>query len=476
MKKITVAGLGPGDRKYLTIQTIDCMRSAETLILRTERSDAAEYLKENGIAFDTLDALYEEADDFDELTAAIIKTLTERAKTARIVYAVADPRSDESVRLLVEQKKVDVILPCISMAASLPGDTFGALEVPASSLPDQLGDQALMITELDSRMLASEVKLKLLPWFGQSCPVTFYAPEKTGSKRTMTVIPLEELDRQKQFDHTAACLVRPEDIKSKERYTVNDLVRIMRRLRAPNGCPWDKAQTHLSLRPYLIEEAYEVSQAVMDEDWEHVSDELGDVLLQIVFQADIGAQYGTFDLSDISTDICRKMIKRHPHIFAGVTADTSDAVSFNWEKIKQKERGEKSVSETMQDVLQSLPALMRAAKVQHKAEVALRGLPDQKEAFDDAELRLKDLSTAAATGDSGMIASMSGELLFSLIRYVRAVGTEPESALSDATQRFTERFREMEKAIKKDGKALKDLTTDEIAVYWKRSGRCELSK
>ena len=159
-----------------------------------------------------------------------------------------------------------------------------------------------------------------------------------------------------------------------------------RRLRGENGCPWDREQTHKTLARYLIEEAYETSQAVNEEDWDHVAEELGDVLLQVFFQADIGAQYGTFELSDVTTAICRKMIARHTHIFGSTHCDTAEEVAQSWERMKQKQRGNNTIASMLADVSSDLPALLRAEKVLKKLQA--NGLDYQALLADDPALPL----------------------------------------------------------------------------------------
>ncbi len=248
------------------------------------------------------------------------------------------------------------------------------------------------------------------------------------------------IDRFRAYDHTAALYLAPLPLTRKERYTFRDLVEIMRILRAPDGCPWDREQTHESLRPYLIEESYEVTQAIQEEDWDHVADELGDVLLQVVFQADIGNQYGTLTLSDITTAICSKMIRRHPHIFGHATADTSDAVVRNWEQIKRAERGQATAQDAMRDVPVSLPPLMRAQKALRKAKAA--GLDQVSPANALSELRsLTDLAGQTTQDDPRKIETL-GRLLFALVRVAGLNGVDCETALSDATERYIGTFME----------------------------------
>ncbi len=442
MNTITIISLGPGGGECLTVAAIEAMRAAPKLILRTDHTRVADTIRNQGMPYISLDSLYETADDFDALNAALISAVEAEAEICPIVYAVLDAQRDQSVQLLREHGAPLRFVPGIGLFDPLVLAHPDARVCPADTLPDSLGDEPLLIVELDNALLAGEVKLRLIDWFGASCPCQWYTPDETP-ERTAITIRLEDLDRQCAYDHTAALYIAPQPLTEKERWTVNDLVRIMRILRQPGGCPWDRAQTHESLRPYLIEEAYEVTQAIREEDWLHVADELGDVLLQVIFQSNIGEQYGTLNLSDITTAICSKMIRRHPHIFSDVKAKTADDVSHNWETIKRSERGQKSLAEVIDDIPASLPPIMRAQKIQRKAQAAGL-LPDDSEAaLERISESLEVLRNTLRHGKDTQEAL--GELLFSCTNAARVIGKDSETALSDATDHFCKCVQTWEK-------------------------------
>lgn len=467
MKKITVVSLGPGGREYLTLGALDAMRGAETLILRTARLDAARYLEEQGIPFTSLDALYDESEDFDELTRNAVGAVLEAAKKKNVVYAVFDAESDETVRALLLRAPASLVAGVPLSAPLLCAANWqgGARVCAASSLEKADGEEPLLVTELDSPLLAGQVKLALLPLYGEEQEILFFPPAKKDAERPFLRLPLRDLDRQKHYDHTAAALIIPRELTRKERFSFGDLVKIMEILRGENGCPWDRAQTHASLRPYLIEEAYETTAAIDDEDYAHAADELGDVLLQVVFQGNIGVQYGTFDLSDITTAICRKMIARHPHLFGSVRTDTPDQLS--WEELKRKERGFETQTDALMDVSRALPPLMRAEKVQKRAAQVRFDFDGPRQALlkvhEEADEVLAELDKSA---DPAM---ELGDLFFACVNVARLCDVESETALMQATEKFVRRFECMENMIKQDGKSMKDLTTAEMDVYWIRS-------
>ena len=431
MNEITVVSLGVS-ADGLTLGALEAMKQAKQLILRTAQTPAAAYLDRQGIAYSSLDPLYETAEDFDSLNAALAGAVLEAADTAPLVYAVLDAQWDESVRLLMEKVPERLrLLPGAGLFDVLRLRYPDARVCAADALPGALGDEELLVVEIDSALLAGEIKLRLIDWFGADCPCTWYAPSG-DSRRAGKQIALQDLDRQRRYDHTAALYIAPQPLIRKERFTVQDLVRIMAILRGPGGCPWDRAQTHESLRPYLIEEAYEVTQAIREEDWLHTADELGDVLLQVVFQANIGDQYGTLTLSDVTTAICRKMIHRHPHIFSDVQADTPEAVTRNWEAIKREERGQKDIADVLADIPASLPPLMRAQKVLRKVGEA--GAVNEADIYERIGKTLDRVK--AGDKDAGRLL---GGLLFDCVSLAQLRGVDCETALADVTDAFVRR-------------------------------------
>ncbi len=470
MSRITVVSLGPGPREYLTLGALSALEKAEKIILRTGKCDAAVYLQEKGIPFDTLDFLHEEADDFEELAERAAEEVLKTSENSPVCYAVFDAGNDETVRILLQKEQDITLLPGMPLSAPLLSElpqqkteiqTAAALSVTSIQNP-------LLILEVDSRMLAGECKLQLLSWYDMDTEVYFFPPAQ-GPRRSFLKIPLCDMDRQPSYDHTAALLIPTLPLEKKPRYDFYDLVQVLGILRGENGCPWDKEQTHETLRKYLIEEAYETAAAIDDEDWLSVADELGDVLLQVVFQANIGAQYGTFELSDITTAICKKMIHRHRHIFGSDHCETAADVVDNWEKIKKEERGFKTQSEVLQGVTRGLAPLMRAAKVQKKARDVGFDWDDPLEALQKVHEEADEVAGAIREKSAAHLEEELGDLLFSCVNVSRLCGVEAENALQRATEKFVNRFTAMENAILRDGKCLKGLTLSEMDVYWNSS-------
>lgn len=251
------------------------------------------------------------------------------------------------------------------------------------------------------------------------------------------------------------------------RYSFQDLIDIIARLRGEGGCPWDAEQTHESLKKNMIEEAYEATEAIDSGSGAKMADELGDLLLQIVFHAQIGTEENEFTIDDVTTAVCEKMIRRHPHVFADVTVENSDEVLVNWEEIKKKENGQKSTTESMQSVSRYLPALMRAAKVQSKAAKVGFDWPAASEALAKVREEADELSDALR--DSSNITEEVGDLLFAAVNTARLAGVDAEEALTAATEKFIRRFGFVEDAAQKTGRTLSDMQLAEMDALWERS-------
>jgi MazG family protein len=252
---------------------------------------------------------------------------------------------------------------------------------------------------------------------------------------------------------------------SASRYSLDPLVEVMEKLRGEDGCPWDQEQDHISLRRYCLEEACEVIAAIDSGDTSAVVDELGDLLLQIAFHAQIGFEEGEYDLNDIVGAICAKMIRRHPHVFGNAAAENSEEVLLLWEQIKQQERGDE-LRPLLHGVGKGLPALMRARKIQEKASSVGFDWPDASGAIAKVREELEELLEAAQQADLRAMEMELGDLLFSVVNWSRFLGIDPELALNGSSDKFTSRFSKMEKESALLGKNLITMTLSELDVAW----------
>ena len=259
------------------------------------------------------------------------------------------------------------------------------------------------------------------------------------------------------------------DFEFKEKYNFDDLVEIVRCLRLPDGCPWDKEQTHKTIRQDFIEETYEVVEAIDNDDPEGLREELGDVLLQVVFHTQIEREKGVFDMNDVANDVCQKMIVRHPHVFGEVKADTTEKVLDNWDKIKMQTKEQSSQTEAMDSVARSLPALMRAQKMQKKAAKVGFDFANVSDAADKVDEELSEFRQAVSNGSEDEIAEEAGDLLFASVNAVRLAGVNSEKALYDACEKFLTRFAQVERSLKKQGKDFSECSISELDSLWEQA-------
>ena len=257
---------------------------------------------------------------------------------------------------------------------------------------------------------------------------------------------------------------KAKELLGKAKYDFADLCRVMEILRGEGGCPWDREQTHESIRKNFIEETYEVVEAIDTKDAHLLCEELGDVLLQVVFHTQIEREAGRFTIDDVTDGIVKKLIYRHPHIFADTTAETAETVLDNWDKLKAKEKHRDTVTASMRSVPRPLPALMRAEKVGKRAA---------KVGFDfataaDAAVKIAEETNEVLSATEATRAEEVGALLFAAVNVARKCGVDPERALSDATDKFIDRFAAVEDAVRADGKRMEDLPLSVLDTYWDR--------
>ena len=260
-----------------------------------------------------------------------------------------------------------------------------------------------------------------------------------------------------------------ENFEFKEKYSVEDLLRIMEILRSPGGCPWDAEQTHESIKKSFIEETYEVIEAINKKDKDLLVEELGDVLLQVVFHSQMEKEIGTFDFSDVTDGVCKKLIERHPHVFGEVKVSSTDEVLSNWDDIKRKSKGQNTQGSSMLKVPRELPALMRAQKIQSKAKKAGFDWDDMRGAFDALESEIRELKQAINEKNQEYVEEELGDVLFSAVNISRFIGVDSEEALTKSNEKFITRFLEVERLAQERGIDMKNTPIDELDELWKEA-------
>ncbi len=252
----------------------------------------------------------------------------------------------------------------------------------------------------------------------------------------------------------------------KEKYNVNDLVLIMKLLRSENGCPWDREQTHESIRQNFIEETYEAVEAIDLNDVELLKEELGDVLLQVVFHSEMESEKGNFTMEDVADDICKKLIIRHPHVFSDTKADTAEKVLSNWDNIKMQTKSQTTQTQAMLSVSKSLPSLMRSKKIQQKAAKVGFDWDNIDGAFDKVYEEIQEVKEAYATGDKNLCEEELGDLLFSVVNVSRFLEVDSEKSLYKACDKFIDRFSKIEQLALQRNINIKEASLEQLDALW----------
>ncbi len=255
----------------------------------------------------------------------------------------------------------------------------------------------------------------------------------------------------------------------KPQYGYEDLLEIIRLLRSEDGCPWDKAQTHQSIRRGLLEEAYEAAEAIDNDDPVLLKEELGDVLMQVVFHADIESDAGRFTIDDVCDGVVKKLLFRHPHVFGSECEDSPESVLVSWDKLKRQEKGQKTVADSMDSVARSLPGLWRAEKLQNKAASAGFEWPDVQGALDKLEEEVGELRRAVEEG--GDVPEELGDVLFAAVKVGRFCACDPEDAVNGTCEKFIRRFRAVENGAAAQGREVSQLSLEEMTALWNEAKR-----
>lgn len=481
---LKIMGLGPGAYEALTIGALKELKNNKNIYFRTEKHPTVDFLKDEGIKFESYDHAYEKYDSFDDVYKYIAEDLITKIKDDEdLIYAVPGHPlvAEKSVVNLIELCKENNIqyevLPAVSfvdaMMEALQVDPIeGVKIIDAFDMKNQILDKRVgtIITQVYNNFIASEVKLRLLEGYEDDTEIIFVRAAGVEGLESIRKIPLYELDWQEDIDYLTSIYI-PKDLGNKKDF--QDLLDIIETLRNPGGCPWDREQTHESLKSALLEECYEVIDAIENEDEDALIEELGDVLLQVVFHASIGKEDGYFDIMDVIGGISNKMINRHPHVFGNEEANTSEQVLVNWDEIKKEEKGIKTLTEEMQNIAKSLPATTRAYKVQKKAKKVGFDWDDVNCAMDKVKEELNEIKEVYNCEDKSIIEGEVGDLLFACINVARFLEVDGELALDKTIKKFIKRFSYIENEAIKSNKNLKDMTLEEMDKLWEEAKTSE---
>jgi tetrapyrrole methylase family protein / MazG family protein len=479
MSGITLLGLGPGDPAKLTREAWEVLASCKQLWLRTDQHPAVAGLPSH-LKIHSFDDIYEKGESFDEVYYTIVEKVLGMGQTPEgVVYAVpGDPFVAEATCAEVVRRAKSIDLPvrivngisCLEPAfAALGLDPFprlvlmDAIELSQAHVPVFPVDMPVIIAQIYSRLVAAEVKMTLNSTYPDEHPVSLVHAAGTGEE-IVEHLQLYEIDCSEHIGMLSILYVPPLG----EGTSMEAFQEIVAHLRAPDGCPWDREQTHSSLRTNLLEETYETLAAMDSGDPAGMKEEFGDLLLQIVLNAQIACEDGDFCMADILKGIHDKIIRRHPHVFGGLKLDGVEGVLLNWEKLKALERtnSEKPEKGLLDGVPIILPALSQAQEFQERtARVGF----DWREIDGVLEKIAEEIrEVRAANGEEELIHEI-GDLFFAMVNLARWKNIDSESALRQTNNRFKERFAFIEQKASKMGKKPSDLSMDQMEQWWQEA-------
>lgn len=479
MGQITIVGLGPGDFGLITLDTWDKITNTDKLILRTAIHPTVAELDKRNVVYTSCDEFYEQGASFDDVYNSIAQKLIEEAKNGHdVVYAVpGSPLVAERTVVIIRQKakEADVklnIMPGMSFMEVLyqrlnidPIDGLTILDAcDLENLPSEM-PSALVITQVYNQHVASDTKLTLMENYPEDYPVTFIRNLSLPDEE-IREIPLYELDRQPHIDHLTSLYIGKMP-KNEQTFDLEPLEDVVKTLRSPGGCPWDIVQTHKSLRRNLIEEVYEVIEAIDLEDEKLLCEELGDLLMQVVFYARMAEEAKLFSMQDVIDGITEKLIRRHPHVFGDVDVKDAGEVLANWEAIKQAEKTERT--SILDGVPKDLPSLMAAYKLQHKAAKVGFDWPDIDPVWDKLEEELRELEEAIVDGQKEKIEEELGDVLFTIVNISRFLKIDPEVALAGTNRKFRRRFSYIEEKVKAKRQNWESLSLIDLDELWQEA-------
>ena len=477
---IKIVGLGPGAPESLTIGAVEALENSKNLYFRTEKHPTVDYLKKRLESFNTCDNYYEEGHSFDEVYSNIAKNIIkEYKKSGELVYAVPGhplvaERSVVNLINLCKENDIEYkILPAVSfidaMMDRLQIDPIEGLKIiDAFDIKNQILDKRIgtIITQVYNPLIASEVKFELLEYYNDETEIYYVRAAGIEGEESIRKIPIYELDMQEDIDYLTSVYI-PKDVNNKKDFY--DLIHTIEMLRGEDGCSWDREQTHESIKNSLLEEAYEVVEAIEDENIDGLIEELGDVLLQVVFHSVIGKEDGYFNVSDVIETITNKMIYRHPHVFKNKTDATSDEVLDSWDELKKKEKNYETLTEEINGIAKTLPSLTKAHKVQKKVSKVGFDFENINEAVKKIEEEIREVLDVYKDNNREKIIDEMGDLLFACVNLSRLLNVDEEEALNKSTKKFIKRFKFIEDNILKQGKDFNNVTLDEMNTLWEYS-------
>jgi len=487
---ITVIGLGSGNPEQLTLGSLRRLKEAQERYVRTKEHPVVGWLEETGVQFTSFDAVYEAKGDFPSVYAEIVDQLIKRAialpEEQEIIYAVpGHPMvAEATVKLLRERCPAEQITLNIIGGESFLDEAFvrlgfdpiegfqllDASEISAGAFNPRLHT---LIGQVYDEFTASDVKLSLMDIYPDDYEITVgHALGVEGSEQIVTV-PLYELDRVSGFGNLSLVYVPANMDDALRIRTLDRLHEIVSILRSPGGCPWDREQTHQSIRKNLIEETYEVLETIDEDDPDHMREELGDLLLQIMLHSQMEEEVGAFSVYDVIQELNEKLVYRHPHVFGELSAEDAEAALRNWDAMKAEEKRRKGIEperlSALSGVPRDLPALMKAYKLQKKAAKVGFDWEQIDSVWAKLEEEILELREAVETKQLSEQSLELGDVLFSVVNAARFIGVDPEEALSQTISKFVRRFSHVEERLHEAGKTPGTSSLVEMDKLWEEA-------
>ncbi|UTR16658.1 nucleoside triphosphate pyrophosphohydrolase [Salipaludibacillus sp. LMS25] len=478
---IRILGLGAGELDQLPVGIYNKLIKQELVFLRTEDHPVVAELKKEGMTFRSFDNIYETYDHFDEVYDHIVEELVEAVTTkGEIIYAVpGHPLVAEATvqRLLALDATVNVVIEgghsfLDAIFTSLKIDPIDGFQLVDGMTMDPSSldlTSHTVVAQVYDQMSASHVKLTLMERLPDDYVIHVVTAAGTAQESVRTV-PLYELDRVTTLSNLTAVYLPPIKDDTLLYREFSTLRHVIKTLRGPNGCPWDKKQTHQSLKKYLLEETYEVLDAIDENDDDHLAEELGDVLLQVLLHAQISEDEGYFNMEDVIRSLTEKMIRRHPHVFGDKTANNAEEVVTNWEEIKQQEKIEKGQNNfLLDDIPSALPALLKAFQLQKKAAKVGFDWNDEAPMWMKLQEEISEWLQALKEGANDDAVEELGDVLFVLVNLARYHEIDPEEALTKTNNKFRRRFNYIEDQLAKDSLQADAVSLEKLDELWDKA-------
>lgn len=485
---LAVVGLGSGGEDQLTLGVLKTLEAAAARYARTSDHPAVRDLERRGITFESFDAAYEAGASFDEVYESIASALLRSAREmagGTLVYAVPGhpmvaertvqllrkraPQQGVELRLLGGESFLDQAFVRLGFD---PIEGFQLLDAAGLTREQIRPRLHTVIGQVYDAFTASDVKLSLMNVYPDDYPIVVGQALGIPGEERIVTIPLHDLDRLDHYGNHTLVYIKADPDDRLRRRSFERLHEIVAILRSPNGCPWDREQTHQSIRKNFIEETYEAIEALDNDDPDSMKEEFGDVILQVLLHSQMEEEAGAFDVFDVLAELNDKLIYRHPHVFGGENAQDAEEALKNWEQMKAEEKRRKGAPErtsVLDGIPKDLPALPRAYKLQKKAAGVGFDWPDLNGVLAKIGEELEELRNAAARETAERSAEELGDLLFAVVNAARFLKADPEEALARTNRKFASRFRYIEEKLRISGRTFDQTDLLEMEEWWQEA-------